>query len=338
MLKEPVTVSFGTLYHTDNIFIKIYAEDGTFGLGEISNIEYITGVSNAAVLEDLKANIDFLVTKDAYDYKDILEALDAKMLRPSLCGIDIALFDLAAKLKKMPVHRLISNLYEEKPINYTIGICSKEETVEKMNALIAEGKNNIKIKVGANVDTDIETINYVLKNTVNSVRLDANQGWDDKDLDKFVAKVDIKRIGLIEEPFKAGEYDMLAAAQEKYPDIYFLADETVSTVKDAQELANRNAVKGFNIKLIKCGGILQAIKIDQIAKEANIQSMLGCMTETKVALSAAAHLVVASDNILACDLDAYMFFKDDGGYESDVNFGKDILTIEETIGLGIKNV
>lgn len=335
-LKNPVKVSFGILEHTENFFITITLENNVIGLGEVANIEYITHVSNDQVHKDLEAFKNLLINKDIENWKDLIRELDKKMLRPSLCGFDMAIIDAAAKHKGVPAYKLLGNSFVNKSTNYTLGIMSKEDTLQKAQEFIKNGKTNIKIKVGADINKDIETINYLLENTDIDVRLDANQGWSYEELKRFINSVEMSRIILIEEPFLAGEYDLLAQAQKEFHNVFLLADETCSTVQDAQELADRDAVKGFNIKLIKCGGLLNAININNIAKAKNIKSMLGCMTETKLALSAAAHLVVSDDNIIACDLDSYTFLADEGKIESTVKFKETTIEVSNALGYGIK--
>lgn len=240
----------------------------------------------------------------------------------------------------MPLSKVISpNVSHSKPTNYTIGILSKEDTLDTINKFLSVGKKNIKIKVGADIDKDIETINYSLNAIPNlKLRVDANQGYDEEKLKRFMTEIDQSRIILIEEPFPAGEYNKLAKAQQEFSDAFFLADETCSTVKDAQELAKRNACKGFNIKLVKCGGILNALKINEIAKNAGIKSMLGCMTESRLALSAAANLMFSDDNFVACDLDAHTFLKDNGGVVSDINFNESTISTDGHIAIGVKRI
>lgn len=336
-LLSPITVSFGTITSAINYFVHISLENGLKGTGEVSNIEYITKVSTETVVKELEASKNEVIGKDINDFKNIIKHLETKISKPALCGYDIALFDLYAKFVKKPLYEVLGKFNESKPLNFTIGIMSKEDTLKRANQLLAEGKENIKIKVGNNVENDIETMNYLMENSDINLRVDANQGYTMETLEQFINGIDISRIILIEEPFKAGEYNLLAEAQKRWPEIYFLADETVSTVEDAKELAKINAVKGFNIKLIKCGGLLNALEIIKIAEKANISSMLGCMSESKVALSAAAHLVVSSKNVKACDLDAYTFFKNEGGIDTEVKFDLKKVSVPNNIfGIGIK--
>ena len=336
-LIAPVRVSFGTISSAINYFVHISLENGLKGIGEVSNMEFITKVSTEVVVKELEESKSEVIGKDINDFKNIIKDLGTKVSKPALCGYDVALFDLYAKFKGKPLYEVLGEFNDSKPLNFTIGIMSKEDTLKKANELLALGRENIKVKVGSNVKDDIKTINYLMDNTNISLRVDANQGYTMETLEEFINGIDMSRMILIEEPFKAGEYELLAEAQKRWPDVYFLADETVSTVEDAKELARINAVKGFNIKLIKCSGLLNALEIIKIAEKANISSMLGCMSESKVSLSAAAHLVVSSKNVKACDLDAYTFFKKDGGIDTGVNFEMKKVSIPNNIiGIGVK--
>jgi len=200
---------------------------------------------------------------------------------------------------------------------------------------ISEGFEILKIKVEGSVERDWARVE-ALGDLGVRLRIDANQGFSPKDAVRFIRRLDNFKIELIEQPVPFWDIDGLRYVKEN-SNIPVFADESVHLARDALKLIKEKCVDGINIKLMKCGGLSEAIRIVSIAEVAGIPCMIGCMLESRVSLTAAAHLALAFRNIRYVDLDSHLFLKDDpvvGGMR--IERGR--VTLPDAPGLGISEV
>ena len=302
-LAHTFTVSSYSRTTTPDVQVEI-EYDGFTGYGEASMPPYLghTVESVCAFLSqvDLGQFESPFLLEDIMAYLDTLSEGDS----PAKAAIDIALHDLVGKLIGEPLFRIWGyNPVKAGPTTFTIGIDTPEIVREK--TLECAGKYRIlKVKVG--LDTDEQMISTIRSVTDLPLAVDANQGWKDrsKALDEIFW---LKEHGvvLVEQPLPKDRLDETAWLTERSP-LPIIADEAIQRLKDIPRL--KGAYSGINIKLMKCTGLLEARKMIAYARAEGMSVMLGCMTETSCACTAAAHLAPAAD---FCDIDGNLLITND---------------------------
>ena len=325
-LKHTFTVSSYSRTTTPDVQVEIDYE-GFTGYGEASMPPYLghTVESVCAFLEkvDLSQFPDPLRIADIMEYVDGLSDGDA----PAKAAIDIALNDLQGKLLGVPLYRLWGLNPEKAPdTTFTIGIDTPDVVREKTREC-AGMFNILKVKVG--LDNDEEMIRTIREVTDLPISVDANQGWTDraKALDEIFWLKE-QGIVMVEQPMAADRLDDIAWITERSP-LPIFADESIQRLRDLPRI--RGAFSGVNVKLMKCTGLLEARKMLDWARAEGMRAMLGCMTETSCACTAAAHLSPLVD---FADLDGNLLISNDRFEGMVVRQGK--ITIPDRPGLGLK--
>lgn len=301
------------------------AYGGFVGYGEASLPQYL-GESQESVCNFLK-KVDLSQFNSPFLLEDILAYVDAiaEKNTAAKASIDIALHDLIGKITKQPVYRLLGLNPDKSPAtSFTIGIDTQEVVREK--TLEAAPYSILKVKVGR--DTDKMLIKTIRSVTDKPLYVDANQGWKDKHeaLDKIFWLKE-QGVVLVEQPMSKTDLESHAWLTQHSP-LPIIADESVQRLADIRPLIG--AFSGINIKLMKCTGLREAWKMIQVARANQMSVMLGCMTETSCAISAAAQLSPAVD---WADLDGNLLIGNDIFEGVKVVSGK--LTLSEKSGLGL---
>ena len=278
--------------------------DGYTGYGEASMPPYL-GQSVESVTRFLE-KVDLEQFSSPFLMDDILAYVDSLSEGDSAAkaAIDIALHDLVGKLIGQPWYRIWGYDPEKAPdTTFTIGIDTPEVVREK--TLECAGRFNIlKVKVG--LDSDEEMIRAIRSVTPLPLAVDANQGWKDrqKALDE-IFWLHEQGVVMVEQPMSVDALDDIAWITERSP-VPIFADESVQRLKDIERL--RGAFSGINIKLMKCTGMREGHKMVDFARALGMKVMVGCMTETSCAVSAAAQLSPAVD---FADLDGNLLITND---------------------------
>jgi L-alanine-DL-glutamate epimerase-like enolase superfamily enzyme len=241
-------------------------------------------------------------------------------------ALDIALMDWIGKKLGLPIYRYFGLDPNDTPVTtFSIGIDTPEITRQKVRE--AADFPVLKIKVG--LQTDEATMEAVRSATKKPLRVDANEGWKDKE--EAVRKInwlESQGVEFIEQPMPASMHDEIRWVRSKVH-IPIIADEACLHPTDIPRLVD--AYDGVNIKLMKCGGILEAYRMIQIAKSLKLKTMLGCMIESSIGVSAAAHL---SPMVDYADLDGNLLIANDP--YSGVTVAKGKLVLPDRAGLGLK--
>jgi L-alanine-DL-glutamate epimerase-like enolase superfamily enzyme len=323
-LKHVFTIATNSRTTTPVVLTEI-EYDGIKGYGEASMPPYL-GESHATVLKFL-ADLNLSQFTDPFLIEDILEYIEktATGNHAAKASVDIALHDLVGKLIGKPWFRIWGlDPLKTPDTSFTIGIDTPE--VIKQKIAEADVYKIIKVKLGAG--TDKEIINTIRMATDKPVCVDANQGWKDRNyaLD-MVNWLKDKNVLFIEQPMPKAQVDDIAWLTQKSP-LPVIADEAVQDANDL--LAVKGIYSGVNIKLMKCGGMNAAYKMAQVARLMGMKVMIGCMTETSCAVSAAAQLSPLTD---WADLDGNLLIKNDCYDGMKIIGGK--VTLNERPGIGI---
>ena len=325
-LQHTFTVAGNSRTETPDVLLTLEHE-GIIGYGEASMPPYL-GESIESVCNFLQ-QVDMTQFNDPFRTDEILAYVDA--LAPGNCAakaaIDIALHDLQGKLLGQPLYKIWGLTPENCTYTtYTIGIDTPEIVRQKVQEV--EGRfGRLKVKVGVPGDRDlIETIREV---SDLPLTVDANQGWTDRSyaLDQIYWLKE-KGVIMIEQPLPKTQLDDLAWLTERSP-LPVIADESVQRLPDVQKL--NGVVSGINIKLMKCTGLAEARKMITVARSMGMQVMLGCMTETSCAVTAAAHLAPLADFL---DLDGNLLISNNP-FEEGAQVVNGKITLPDGPGLGI---
>lgn len=324
-LKHTFTVSSYSRTTTPGVQVKIDYQ-GYTGYGEASMPPYL-GQSVESVTAFLqKVNLEQFA--DPFCLEDILTYVDSLSPGDSAAkaAVDIALHDLVGKMLGAPWYRIWGYDPAKAPsTTFTIGIDTPEVMKEK--TLECAGQFNI-LKVKLGTDRDKELIQTIRSVTDLPLAVDVNQGWGDRfqALD-MIYWLKEQGIVMVEQPLAIDRYDDQAWLFERSP-LPLFADESIQRLPDVRRM--HGLFSGINIKLMKCTGLREAHKMVDLARALDMQVMLGCMTETSCAVSAAAQLSPAVD---FADLDGNLLISNDLFSGVTVVDGK--LTLPDLPGIGI---
>jgi L-alanine-DL-glutamate epimerase-like enolase superfamily enzyme len=326
LLRHTWSISRNSSDFKDNVFLRLERE-GVVGWGEAApNVRYgQSAEQTAAALEKVRPVIE---AGDWRAYAGLREQWERAIPEPSCAwaALDMAILDWVGRRLNVPLYRLFGLEADKAPVTtFSIGIDTPEVIRQKVEE--AQEFPVLKIKVGR--DNDDEILAAVRAVTDKPLRVDANEGWHDKEqaLEK-IRRLQGLGVELIEQPLPATLREETAWLRERV-DIPIIADEAVQRAGDIPRLAG--AYDGINIKLMKAGGIQEAVRMIHVARALGLKVMLGCMIESSVAVSAAAHLSPLADY---ADLDGNLLISNDPFAGVAVERGR--LVLSERPGLGVR--
>jgi L-alanine-DL-glutamate epimerase-like enolase superfamily enzyme len=300
--------------------------DGYVGYGEAAMPPYL-GETQASVIEFLK-KVDLSRFSSPFEIQDILTYVDAISINNTAAkaAVDIALHDLVGKILGQPWWKIWGfNPATTPNTSFTVGLDT--EAVVKEKTREASPYKVIKVKLGRDEKTDKMMVNTIRSVTDTIICVDANQGWKDKHyaLD-MINWLNEKNVNMIEQPMPKLLLDETAWVTQNSP-LPIIADEACQRLTDIYKL--KGAYSGINIKLMKCTGMREAREMVSLAKAFNMRLMIGCMTETSCAISAAAQLAPEME---WADLDGNLLISNDVFSGMQVVNGK--VTLSDKPGIG----
>ncbi len=320
----PFTISKGTKTHQPTLIVSLALRNLT-GYGEAPAIHYynVTVDGMTALLEEKRPMIERYALTDPQRFWHFLHHLvpGEHFLTAAL---DIAGWDLFAKMRGMPLYKLLRLNWQHTPLtDYTIGYDEPGKMVEKLKAK-PWPVYKIKIKDA----DDIAIIEKLRQATEAPFRIDANEALSFEDAKRLLPEYKKLGVALVEQPLAKEEWDAMKELKQLSP-IPLFADESCRTEDDVNRCIE--SFHGINIKLVKCGGITPAIRMIGEAKKTGLKIMMGSMNESTVGSAAIAHLLPVLDEV---DADGPLLLKEDVAEGLQYNDGK--ISITSQPGLGIR--
>lgn len=285
-----------------NVLVKVRNEAGTEGLGEAAPSPYY-GQSFKSICQ-LLAQIEWPMVSDVFLIEDMFDTIKSQLGHQSaaLAAVDMALHDLIGKQLGVPLYRFFGLNPDRAPVtSYTIGLASLDDMRRKTEA--AAAYPILKVKLGA--ENDRQIIDTIRQVTNVPIRVDANAAWSLAEALENLRWLADQGVELLEQPLAKDDLDGMRCLVDQSP-LPIIADESAVNVGDVVKL--RGCVHGINIKLAKCGGLREALKMIHVARAQNMQVMLGCFIESSLGITAAAHLSPLVDY---ADLDGHLLITDD---------------------------
>jgi o-succinylbenzoate synthase len=343
-LKTPFKTALRTVDKIEDIVVMIGTDTGHTGYGEAPATAVITGDTHGSIVEAIRHYIwPRVVGQDVANLNHLTQLIQGAMEKNSSAkaAVEIAVYDLWGQLYDAPLYRLLGGGDPLITTDITISVDYIDKMVADSISAVERGFESLKIKVGKDIGVDIERVKAVHAAVEGRalLRLDANQGWTAKQAVYALQTLEDAgvRLELVEQPVKAQDLNGMKYVTERVH-TPIMADESVFGPTEVVELIRMRAADIINIKLMKTGGISNAIRIADIAAMYGVECMIGCMLETGISVAAAVHVAVAkSDAITKIDLDGpslCTFNPIDGG----VIFNDSEISVTDAPGLGIREI
>ena len=325
-LQTPFKTSTRVVDAIDDIVVMIDTDDGHVGYGSATATARITGDTHGGIVDAIRHHLaPLLIGEDAENLHLLTGRVRTALKRntSAKAAVDIALHDPAITT------------------DVTISVDYLDKRVADAVAAVERGFEALKIKVGMDPGVDVERVKAVHAAIEGRalLRLDVNQGWTAKQAVRALHQLEDAgvRLDVVEQPVKSWDIAGMQYVTERI-DTPVVADESVTGINSAADIIQRRAADIINIKLMKTGGLTDAVRIADLAATYGVECMIGCMLEGAISVAAAAHLAVArADVITRVDLDGPTLGRFNP-VESNVCFADAEITIGDAPGLGIAAV
>jgi L-alanine-DL-glutamate epimerase-like enolase superfamily enzyme len=338
-LKEPFIISLGAQNDVQNIIVIIRTKDGCTGYGECSPYMSINGesIDTCFIVGQYFAKV--LAAENALNIGGCIELMDKTIYGNSSIksAFDIALHDIAAQHSGVPVYKFLGG--EKNKVletDYTISIGDPQKMKLDAIKIKEQGFPSVKVKLGETKEKDLERIKSIREGIGEQLplRIDANQGWKTADNAIEILKALAPyKIEYCEEPILRYRFMELNRVSNESP-IPIMADESCGDEHDAERLIQLKACKMFNIKLGKSSGLHRGLKIAKFGARAGLHMQVGGFMESRLGMTASAHLALANDHILHCDFDTPLMFTEDPVIGGIKYLEHGVIDVPDTPGLG----
>ncbi len=335
-LREPFETAQRKAVDSSTVFVQLIAGD-MVGWGEATPVRYVTGEDTSTVIMDVAAGAEVLRGSRLSEYR-----LSSRKLADTLphgksarAGIEMAILDALCKSLNIPLFSYFGGAAVRIETDVTIPICPPEHARNKALSLADKGFRMFKVKVGKEKDEDIARVMAIHEAVSNcSFVIDANQGFTPTYAVNFTRE--LKKLGIhirmLEQPVDAFDIDGLKYVTD-HIDVPVFADEAAQTPEDVLEIVRNKAANGVNVKIMKAG-MVGALEIKSICRAAGIDLMFGCMLESKIGQSAAAHLACGTAAFSVFDLDSDLLLADNQPVQGGAERIGPILKLSDRPGLG----
>jgi o-succinylbenzoate synthase len=343
-LKVPFKTALRTVTDVHDLVLIIETDTGFKGYGEAPATAVITGDLLGSMRSALALIAPRLIGRDMLDFNALLATVHQSVVHHNSlkAALEIALYDLRAQQFGVPLYQLLGGGIPRIKTDVTISVNDSATMVQDCLRAVAQGFDALKVKVGGRTWREDVDTTLAIQSAVGAqvaLRLDANQGWTPKQAVQVIQALEAAGIALefVEQPVKADDVAGLKFVTDNTL-TPILADEAVFSVKDALHILNTQSADIINIKLMKTGGISQAVEVAHLTRRHHRSCMIGCMLESGISVTAAAHFAVAhADVVTLIDLDGPQLCQGSaitGGLTMDGPW----ITLSDAPGLGITAV
>jgi o-succinylbenzoate synthase len=342
-LKKPFKTALRTVDHIDDVTVKVMTDTGHTGYGAAAPTAVITGDTAGSITGAIKEVIaKQLLGLEIANIEEIMRRLNECIIKntSAKAAVDMAIYDLFGQLYQTALHQLWGGFRKKITTDITISVNEPEQMALDSLEAVRLGYDTLKIKVGQNPPQDIERMQAIRKAVGWDVhlRIDANQGWKPKEAVGILRQMEDEglNIELVEQPVAAWDLEGLKHVTDNVS-IPVMADESVFSPQDALKIMQMGAADLLNIKLMKTGGIYNALKICAMAEIYGVECMMGCMLESKISVTAAVYLAAAKHIITKIDLDSPALCREDP-IESGAIFNGPQITLTDEAGFGFRKI
>lgn len=345
MLRVPLNTPFKTALRTvqeiEDVIVIIETDTGHLGYGEAPATAVITGDIHGSIIEAIRTVIrPKLIGQSITDLNHLVRLIQGCIMKnySAKAAVEMAVYDLFAQYYQAPLYKMLGGGVPRLTTDITISVDYIDKMVADSLDAVAKGFETLKVKVGKDIGVDLERVKAIYHAVAGKalIRLDANQGWTAKEAVYALRKLEDAgvRLELVEQPVKYYDLEGLKYITERVH-TPVMADESSFGPREVIELIKMRAADIINIKLMKTGGISNAIKIADICSFYDVQCMIGCMLESSISVAAAVHVAVAkADVITKVDLDGPTLCAFNP-VSCSVSFNGPDITINQAPGLGV---
>lgn len=338
-LHTPFKTALRTATEIESITIIIHLENGMVGKGEAAPTWVITGDSAQSIQAALEGPIkQAILHQDLSHFQTLLAAVQNSCIgnTSAKAAADMAFYDAYSKWLNIPLYQLLGD-NQSLHTSMTVGVDDPAKMAADAKKWVEAGYSRLKIKVGSKPELDIARVSAIREAIPTDVllRLDANQGWQPKQAVQLIKEMERMDSGIefIEQPVKAKDLEGLKFVTD-HVQTAIMADESIFSPLDAFTIVSGHYVDLLNIKLMKCGGIRNALSIANLAMVHRIPCMIGSMMESSYSVGAAAHFAAAHPNVLYYDLDAPLWLVEQ---PTVIDYQGEKLHLSSAAGIGTVN-
>lgn len=319
-LREPFTIATGSISQVRNVLISMTLENGSVGYGECAPFSPSTGESQATALAAAQDCTDLLVGRDAANWRELARLIHSRYFaQTTVCaGIEMALLDALTRSYGLPLSLFFGGASRAIETDLSIPLVPPEHGYDLAQAAVRQGIRLIKIKVGSDLREDVARVQAIREGAPGvGLTLDANQGYTVSEALLCLQALDERDIRplLLEQPVHKDDHEGLRYVTQ-HTSVPVAADESATNAATVARLIAMGACNVITIKLMKCG-IVQALDIAALCRATGTGLMIGAMIESRLGISAAAHLAAGLGGFRYIDLDTPMLLSEDpftGGY------------------------
>ena len=342
-LMEPFHVAFGVIEDSDSWTVKVYTDEGIYGIGSAAPIAFVTGETMDTCYLVMKMFAEAFIGFDPTDIAGAHKLMDGIIYGngSAKCAFDLAFYDILGKKKNLPVYKILGGTNPVVHNDITIGIDTPEKMRDAADRFVHQkGFDILKVKTGICLEDDIRALTLIREAVGDQVRIriDANQGYDVPTALEALKAFEKLGVDAAEQCLPWWDFEGAAELKAKNTtSVKLMLDESIHNPHDARRAAKLNCADFYNIKLMKCGGLYYGAQIADIAESAGVGCMVGCMQENKISITAGVSLVAAKKAIVEADCDSFMFYRgEDDGIDGGFTREGGIFTLLDKPGLGIE--
>lgn len=342
-LHSPFVTALRRTTTVDTVVVRVTDSEGAVGYGESPQVWQVTGES----LDGAQACIDGPLAEAVRGTHPDALVSTVRTMSDAVHGnhgakaaVDVALHDLLAHRLGVPLAVLLGGVVRPVPTDVTLSVGDAAQIADAAGDRRADGFSVFKLKVGTDARTDVSRVTAAREalGAGATIRLDANQGWTPREAVEAIGAMESAGLDveLVEQPVAAWDLDGLAWVSDRVG-TPILADEAVFGVRDLTAVIQRHAADLVNVKLAKCGGLLAARTLLELARAHGLGTMVGSMMETHIGIGAAASLVAAYGSTVTDDLDA-AWWTAQSPYVGGIAYDRGRVVLPTTPGLGIEGI